>query len=334
MGIEEDILKIESSSEGSVPIEIYHLQSHEKSWFFTSYVEDIVISSGPGGGISTEDVLTISDNATSLNKRKPYPGTYLASNLKRSSVAQNTHTRYQKSLSITIPFDSSSGPTKEIAQRFMYGTTPNELSIFVYRLYSVDDNAHLIPNESAMSNAGKYYGRLFWVGQADNLKVTNNISLDITCYSTFYKIMNLKVPNIKYQPTCNHILFDKRCRVERSEYLWVVSLRPDTNDKRLLNVTQISKHPFRDNFSDVDVNYFRHGTLSIIQDTDTIDKKTISQSSSTAIRLSFPLSFDIADNTAALLTPGCQHNLSDCKEKFNNLDNFAGFPHIPYSIGN
>jgi hypothetical protein len=49
--------------------------------------------------------------------------------------------------------------------------------------------------------------------------------------------------------------------------------------------------------------------------------------SGSSVELLYPV--DIAVSTNVVLTVGCDHSTSTCASRFNNLDNYGGFPFIP-----
>lgn len=51
----------------------------------------------------------------------------------------------------------------------------------------------------------------------------------------------------------------------------------------------------------------------------------------TTIELMLPMPFDVEAGDSFTVTAGCNHSLSACRFKFNNVLNFRGFPHAPVS---
>jgi len=132
------------------------------------------------------------------------------------------------------------------------------------------------------------------------------------CVSTS-DILENYYPSVTFQSYCNHMLFDSGCKLDNSVYKVqgaVVSISGADYEVSGLNA-----------YSD---GYFTAGTVEYGSDVRMILKHV-----GNIITLHVPFDSRVAINTVVDVYPGCDGAPDTCKNKFNNYDNFLGFPLIP-----
>lgn len=136
--------------------------------------------------------------------------------------------------------------------------------------------------------------------------------MELSCES-IYTSMRRQGLRLRCELICQHVLYDQHCKADQS------SMRVDgevdsMTSPTILDVSEASSY---------DDGWFSGGILDFEGDSRFI----ISHSDST-IRISRPLSeLSVGDEVA--LYPGCDRTMTTCKDKFDNLNNFLGFPWFP-----
>ena len=77
------------------------------------------------------------------------------------------------------------------------------------------------------------------------------------------------------------------------------------------------------------VGYYGNGILTFTSGNNSGLSFQIKSWDGITLTLDMPLFAPPADGDTFLISPGCGHNVFDCLNKFNNLDNHRGFPTIP-----
>jgi len=124
--------------------------------------------------------------------------------------------------------------------------------------------------------------------------------------------LNQTLPKYYYQPACNNKLFDSFCTLNSEDY------------DAIVNITNISADglTLSGSFSSIS-NYLLFGQANINS-----EKRMIVKHSSTYIIVRFPFNnLNINDNITVFA--GCNKTLSQCIARFNNKENYFGFPYIP-----
>lgn len=118
-----------------------------------------------------------------------------------------------------------------------------------------------------------------------------------------------------YSPNCRTKFGDKRCKIDRNKY---------SKNGVVEEVT--SYYSFYDSRRGENIGYFDFGIVEFnelgfrYEIKDFVNKK-----------LEFYLPFDksIKAGDKYIITPGCDKTVNMCKNKYNNIINFRGEPHIP-----
>ena len=153
---------------------------------------------------------------------------------------------------------------------------------------------------------------VYWKGRVVGAKAFEN-TVDLQCESIFTSI---KRPGLRgrYEYTCRHTLYLKGCNVNRESFVHtglVTSITSGIN----VDVQGAGVQPD---------GYYTGGMLVLpsgaarfltnhVGDTVTLARTMV----------------DLTPGLTVAIYPGCDHLISTCNTKFNNLNNFGGFPFIP-----
>lgn len=135
-------------------------------------------------------------------------------------------------------------------------------------------------------------------------------------------------------PACNARLGDERCGVDLSLYTQSGSVSAVT-DRRQITISVVE-----------DDGYFNYGLITFTDGANAGIGKEIKKQEAGAIDLFEPFPYDIEAGDAFTISPGCNKThasrlvtdssgeevtewYGDCKDKFDNLVNFRGFPTVP-----
>lgn len=153
---------------------------------------------------------------------------------------------------------------------------------------------------------------VFWKGRVSTASA-NSGTINLTCESVF---TSMRRPGLRgrYQRTCRHNLYSVGCNVDPMDFAVSGS------------ITNIAGLTFTiDEASAFASGYFVGGYLEY-----GLIRRFISSHYGNQISLIAPISnYEISLPIAVTLYPGCDKVRSTCKNKFDNLNNFGGFPWIP-----
>jgi len=176
-------------------------------------------------------------------------------------------------------------------------------------------------------------------GSITGVKIRRGVC-DVSCAS-FFNVFDLSIPKIFVQSYCNNTLGDDFCRVQLQSYkltVRVVNAVDPWGDTKYpmggyFHVEDHSTDSFGNQYSDRPEHFFQQGECSISGEkryiSDSINHDWGGGAQLRVIHLHYPLSSTPTAGDIVTLQPGCNKSPSDCVDKFNNLENFVGFPYIP-----
>ena len=141
----------------------------------------------------------------------------------------------------------------------------------------------------------------------------------------------LKQQNIVevYNAECPADLGDVRCALDLGPFTIAATILSVTNNRKF-KVTQLTPA------STFPAGWFDGGAITWLTGLNTgkvIEVKIYTKDDGITIEQELELflatSFDIQIGDTLNIYPGCDKILATCRDKFNNIDNFRGFPHIP-----
>lgn len=161
---------------------------------------------------------------------------------------------------------------------------------------------------------------VLWMGRILNVEILGESS-EILCEPISTSIRRLGLRKY-YQRQCPHALYGPSCGVNKESHksTFVVSGRTGLT----INVTGL-----------LSVDQFAGGMVSWESAAGT-QWRFVTGNTSNSLQINFPVLPDddkygrgLPVGSTLSVYPGCQHTLTDCINKFNNLPNYGGFPFIP-----
>jgi len=201
-------------------------------------------------------------------------------------------------LDITFPRDNA------FALLFQGGVPEQVCSVTVFRSHTHDPDEEL---------------RFYWKGRVAGAAGEGD-AVKLSCENVF---TSLRRPGLKakYQRTCRHPLYFGGCGLDKASFAITAT------------VTAVSGFNVTVTYADstVTTGYFTGGMLQ------TADGhfRYITYDGGATLTLIRPMpslteEVNGSDGEATVtIYPGCNHQMTDCQTKFNNLLNFGGFPWIP-----
>ncbi|MBS9781849.1 MAG: phage BR0599 family protein [Gammaproteobacteria bacterium] len=218
-------------------------------------------------------------------------GIFKPSTIERNNVSQSTDIA-KNGIKLKFPL------TNKFAQQFINFTPDDVTTVTVFR-------------GEFRRDVGSNNFSVFWRGRVLSAKV-NNAVITIECESIFTSVRRPGL-RARYELQCRHALYSQNCGVNQSGYKESTKVF-NVKNGYILQTDGISK----------DNGWFSGG---MVQTQDGV-LRYIAEHKDNEIILNRPFNDNIAGQTVALY-PGCDHLKETCKNKFNNLDNFGGFPYIP-----
>ena len=211
--------------------------------------------------------------------------TYYAEYIKRGELIPGSQGSSTE-MTITV---SKENPIAKLYQSF-----PPETAVMVQigRLHATDLNKRDII----------FYGRITQASFEDS---------ECQLTAVLENWLSKELPNGLYRYTCNNVLFDKNCRLNKDDYKETVFLDEVIN----LDVycADFAKH--EDGYYEGGRMYF-DGHI-----------RMISKHEGNICTLQYP--FPLTPRNEVVVLPGCDKVFRTCCKKFNNVANFTGFPYCP-----
>lgn len=138
------------------------------------------------------------------------------------------------------------------------------------------------------------------------------IQADVECVG-FEHFLKMPIPKERYQITCNWQVFDSKCKVVKANYKTTTAVTLDAT-KTILTATAFGTKPD---------GYFIGGTVEF-----GVEKRTIVDHVGNVTTIVYRMTNLISGNSVDAY-PGCDGRNVTCRDKYNNIVNFLGFPYIP-----
>lgn len=155
---------------------------------------------------------------------------------------------------------------------------------------------------------------VIWIGRVTNVSFQGE-EATLRCEPIF---TSLKRPALRrlYQTACPHLLYGPVCTANRLTFLVPSAI----------TVTDPLTYTSAEIGAQAD-NYFSGGFITW-DNSGVVERRTILTHIGTSITINSPIP-DISTGQSIDIYPGCDHTLATCVNKFNNVDNYGGFPFIP-----
>lgn len=150
-----------------------------------------------------------------------------------------------------------------------------------------------------------------FIGQIKNVTF-KGVSAKAECVG-FEHFLKQTVPKWRFQHTCNHMVFDDKCALTEASYKVTATVTIDATKTLVSSAT----------FALQDDGYFTGGKI-VFGD----EYRTIVVHESNVVTLMYKFQ-ELVDASSVDAYPGCDGRVETCKNKFNNIVHFLGFPFIP-----
>ncbi len=127
-------------------------------------------------------------------------------------------------------------------------------------------------------------------------------------------LLDLDMPKNLYAPGCQHVLYDRGCTLNAANFATAGSV--EAADNATLT------------WSGSNSNYAQ-GKLVFTSGINNGLAFTVKAAGGGALNLAYPMEDVPAVGDTFIVYFGCDHSMGTCRNKFNNLQNFRGFPFIP-----
>ena len=181
-----------------------------------------------------------------------------------------------------------------VAAQFVSGPPPAPVWLTIYRSHRTDVTAvgTLITGEIS-------------TGAFDAASVT------LTCEG-LTSTLTRSIPRVLYQSVCNNSLYDGRCQVVKADF--TVADTVESLNGLAVTVTHAA---------DKADGYYAGGIIEQGEANGFIESHV-----GNVLTLMYPIE-GLAGGDAISILPGCDKLNTTCKNKFNNIVHFQGFPYIP-----
>jgi uncharacterized phage protein (TIGR02218 family) len=152
---------------------------------------------------------------------------------------------------------------------------------------------------------------VIFVGQIKSVSFKGTTA-SITCVG-FEHFLRQPVPKWRYQLTCNHIVFDSKCTLVEANYKTTATVTLDSTGTKLTSAT----------FGGEVDGYFTGGKV-LFGD----EARTVISHVGSVVTLMYKFR-ELEDNNSVDAYPGCDGRAETCRDKYNNIINYLGFPFIP-----
>lgn len=196
----------------------------------------------------------------------------------------------------------------------------NNLSIDTVRNFPVADFYRIMPPADVILLTV----RRLHVGDSDSIVVWSGRLLGVefqgsravmTCEPVTTSLRRTGLRRI-YQRQCPHVLYGTSCGVNKSSFAVPATLSAVSG----VSLTSAT-------FGLYAAGYFAGGYIEF-DNAGVIERRFITEHTGTLIKINLPLiGLDIGVSITAYA--GCDHTIPTCKNTFNNLGNYGGFPYIP-----
>lgn len=153
---------------------------------------------------------------------------------------------------------------------------------------------------------------VIFVGQIKSVAF-KGAAAEVECVG-FEFFLKQPIPRYRYQPGCNNTLYDEKCTVVKASYAVNATLSAVSSDGMELESTT---------FGSYDDDWFRFGYLEYGD-----YKRMITEHKEEKVKIRYRIP-GLAVNDTVTVYAGCDLTVETCEDKFSNMDNFFGHPHIP-----
>lgn len=165
-------------------------------------------------------------------------------------------------------------------------------------------------------NRGDPEAPIVWVGQVRSTKRVNLVTLEVVC-KTLTASLNRNGLRLAWGRGCPHALYDRNCKVLPSNHGVVVQIQGLTGASIISSGLNLLPAKF------LDGGYFEWAIMPGVS-----EKRMIESCVGPVVNVLGTTDGLLVGMWLALY-PGCDRTTPTCQNKFNNLANYGGFPHMP-----
>lgn len=153
-----------------------------------------------------------------------------------------------------------------------------------------------------------FKGRVGSVDQVGRTQAQISVNSDLV-------LLDISMPRNLYAPNCQHVLYDAGCSLSRAAFTAHGTVGPAPTDSFI---------PW-----DKATTQYAQGKIVFTSGANAGLSATVKSATTSGLTLAYPLLAAPAQGDTFDVSFGCDHTLTICEKRFNNLQNFRGFPYIP-----
>lgn len=233
---------------------------------------------------------------------------YLPVAVKRTSPELAT-AQSDRTLTVELPIDNP------FALRYVATVPASPDEFTLYRYHSTDSGPEVVQ---------------YFKGDVVNVGFSNQTAK--VNISSAGRVLAGIIPQQTCRNLCNHVLYNSRCSVLQANFTMDVTVTNISSNKLTLNVDGGSNMIGGKTLSQIltaDARYFTSGMVSRNSYENRMVNTCVDLGGDVA-QITVLLPFQVLSvGTVLAMSAGCTHSVSNCKNRFNNLDRYGGFPYIP-----
>lgn len=150
-----------------------------------------------------------------------------------------------------------------------------------------------------------------FIGQIKTV-IFKGLSAEAEC-TGFEHYLKMPVPIYRYQITCNHRVFDASCGLNKDDYKVAALIALDAS-KTILTAEDLGLYGS---------GYFTGGFVEYGD-----EKRAVIKHVGNSITMAYRMLL-LEDGKTVNVLPGCNGRIDTCRDKYDNIEHFLGFPYIP-----
>lgn len=201
-------------------------------------------------------------------------------------------------LLITVPTSLT------VARSYLTIVPASRMTVTIYRQHRTD--------------GGSPETVVFWKGFVTSCKFKDEIA-ELIC-EPIQALFSREIPRQSYQAQCNHVLFDDGCQVSKISFSDEVEVTSIDSDGVLLTLDSLS------GARPSDSTFFTGGYVERLDG----DRRLIFEYTFATDQVRILLPFDgLEVGETVTARAGCAHDPITCRDKFDNIIRYGGFPWMP-----
>lgn len=220
------------------------------------------------------------------------PATYKGVSISDSGIVQSGDTQ-NDDFTVTLP-------ANEPFTNLYLGTPPSDTVLLVCR----------------RTHRGEGEAPVVWVGEVRSTKRVSRVEFQVIC-KPLTATLNRNGLRLAWSRSCPHALYDRNCKVKPADYGIALQVERTTGTRIVLS-----------GLSALPAGYLAGGYFEFTSLPGVTERRAIESQSASFLSV-LGTTDGIADGSWITVFPGCNRLPSTCKNKFNNLSNYGGYPHMP-----